>query len=472
MSSIDVVAMAIRSLFKRKLRTFLTILGVVIGTAAIIVMMSLGIGMNNSFMESLQRQGDLMTVNVYMPWNYDRGGYMVVSTSGGSSSSRKEDELRLDNDAIERFKRLPGVVAATPYVEIYLKAISGKFQTWLSIRGIEPSAMPMLGYTVTEGRLLTGDEKMEVVFGYNAPFDFYNPNDRNRTYEWWWAGSGEPDTRVAKVNVMEDRIQMSYDWQFGEKNPTYTANTTRPKPYNLNVVGKLPPYGNNDYYVFMDINEVLKIKEAQEKYQNAGSGGGSQSGSGINKSKGPEYQNAVVKFGDIKTAEQGIEDIRNMGYNAYGLAESLKEMQNITNSLQLLLGAIGAVSLFVAAIGISNTMVMSIYERTREIGIMKVIGASLRDIKRLFLLEAALIGIFGGFFGVGLSLGVSMLINIKGIPFFDMMMYGANQSDISSIPAWLCLFALGFSAFIGLVSGYLPARRATKLSALSAIRTE
>jgi len=130
------------------------------------------------------------------------------------------------------------------------------------------------------------------------------------------------------------------------------------------------------------------------------------------------------------------------------------------------------VSLFVAAIGISNTMVMSIYERTREIGVMKVIGASLKDIRRLFLLEAALIGVFGGVLGAGLSLGVSKIINNYGIPFFDNMVYGANESDISAIPAWLCLFALGFSAVIGLVSGYFPARRAMKLSALTAIRTE
>jgi len=474
MSSVDVFGMAVRNLFKRKLRTFLTVLGVIIGTAAIVVMMSLGIGMNNTFMESLQRQGDLMTVNVYMPYNYSSygGGVMVMDSRGGSGASR-DDELRLDDNAIERFKHLPGAVTATPFVDIGLKAVSGRYQTYFSIRGMDPDAMNLLGYTVSEGRLLTGEERYEVVFGYNVPFDFYNPSDRNRTYEWWWWGSGEPDTRVAKVNVMEDKIQMSYDWQFGERNPSYTANTTRPKPYTVNVVGKMPPNGNNDYYVYMAIDEVLRIQEAQEKFQNSGSGtGGSGSGSGNRRNQGPQYSNAVVKFADIRSVEQGIEDIRSLGYNAYGLAESLREMQNMTDSLQLLLGAIGAVSLFVAAIGISNTMVMSIYERTREIGIMKVIGASIKDIKRLFLLEAALIGIFGGFFGAGLSLAVSKVINTVGIPFFDRMVYGANDSDISAIPAWLCLFALGFSAFIGLFSGYFPARRATKLSALTAIRTE
>ena len=470
MSSVDVFAMAVRSLLKRKLRTFLTVLGVVIGTAAVVVMISLGIGMNNTFMESLSRQGDLMTVTVYMPYNYYSsrgGGVMSVESSAGGS---RGEELKLDDAAIEKFKRLPGAIAATPFVDIYLKAVSGKYQSWLSIRGIEPEAMRLLGYTVTDGRLLTGEEKYEIVFGYNVPFDFYNPNDRNREWEWWWFGSGEPDTRVAKVNVMEDKIQASFDWQFGERNPTYTSNAARPKPYTLNVVGKMPPNGNNDYYAYMSIEETLRIQEAQEKFNNSGQGSGGNTGPRRNEK--PSYQNAVVKFSDIKFIEQGIEDIREMGYNAYGLAESLREMQKMTDSLQLLLGAIGAVSLFVAAIGISNTMVMSIYERTREIGVMKVIGASLKDIRRLFLLEAALIGVFGGVLGAGLSLGVSKIINNYGIPFFDNMVYGANESDISAIPAWLCLFALGFSAVIGLVSGYFPARRAMKLSALTAIRTE
>ena len=128
------------------------------------------------------------------------------------------------------------------------------------------------------------------------------------------------------------------------------------------------------------------------------------------------------------------------------------------------MGGIGAITLLVAAIGIVNTMIMSIYERTREIGIMKVIGASLRDIKLLFLTEAAFIGLAGGLAGIVVSFGVSQIVNLVA------MQQGSNMT--SSIPVWLYAGAVAFATGIGILSGYLPAQRAMRLSALTAIKTE
>src|SRR5690606_21611287 len=149
--------------------------------------------------------------------------------------------------------------------------------------------------------------------------------------------------------------------------------------------------------------------------------------------------------------------------------ESMKQTAGI---IQAVLGGIGAISLLVAAIGITNTMVMSIYERTKEIGVMKVIGASLRDIKRLFLFESALIGLLGGILGVIFSYLLSFIINHFGASFMGNFLGTGGESDISIIPIWLILAAMAFSALIGIISGYYPARRAMNLSALEAIRTE
>ena len=134
--------------------------------------------------------------------------------------------------------------------------------------------------------------------------------------------------------------------------------------------------------------------------------------------------------------------------------------------IEAVLGGIGAVSLLVAAIGITNTMMMSIYERTKEIGIMKVLGCDMRNIGALFLMEAGCIGFFGGVVGLILSYSLSGMIN-----------YFVKNSDmgvesISYIPFWLAGASLIFAILVGMIAGFFPSKRAMKLSPLAAIRNE
>jgi ABC-type antimicrobial peptide transport system permease subunit len=161
-----------------------------------------------------------------------------------------------------------------------------------------------------------------------------------------------------------------------------------------------------------------------------------------------------------------------MGFNAHYPTERLDSLQNMSSGMQLLLGAMGIISLMIAAIGIANTMIMSIYERTREIGVMKVIGASLSDIKKLFLLEATIIGFIGGVFGVLLSILASHLLNNSDMAFFSIFteyLGEGGESVISLITPELCGLSALFASLIGLISGYFPARRAMGLSAVNAL---
>ena len=170
--------------------------------------------------------------------------------------------------------------------------------------------------------------------------------------------------------------------------------------------------------------------------------------------------------------------------------DDIKREQQKFAMIQGALGGIGGISLLVAAIGITNTMIMSIYERTREIGVMKVIGASLRDIKSLFLYEAAIIGMLGGIVGSTISIILSIVVNI----IYKSMSMGANsmmsmggyygggmymngaeemvEPYISYIPFWLILFGILFSTLIGVIAGYIPAKKAMSLSALESLRNE
>ena len=172
----------------------------------------------------------------------------------------------------------------------------------------------------------------------------------------------------------------------------------------------------------------------------------------------------MVKADNINSVERIQQELKDMGFETYSLVDYLKQTQETSKMLQMVLGAIGAISLIVAAIGITNTMVMSIYERTREIGVMKVLGATVADIRRLFLTEAAFIGFMGGLVGVAISYGVSKIVNVVGV--------SMGQQTLSVIPVWLGLLGIIFATFVGVAAGFFPDVRATKLSALAAIKTE
>ena len=161
--------------------------------------------------------------------------------------------------------------------------------------------------------------------------------------------------------------------------------------------------------------------------------------------------------------------LTDMGYDAYSQAEWVESEQKTMGYIQAVLGGIGAVSLFVAAIGITNTMMMSIYERTKEIGVMKVLGCDLRNIRSLFLMEAGFIGFIGGVIGLILSFILSVVINKVAA---NANEYMNVSGGISYIPVWLVLLSLVFAVMVGMVAGFFPARRAMRLSPLAAIRNE
>lgn len=427
MSIYDTLRMAIGNLLRRKLRTFLTILGVVIGTTSIIVMVSIGIGINESYKQQISEWGSLQVIEVYKPYSYD-----------GNASGQ---ETKLTDETIHKFRDMEGVETATPVLNQYFQLICGKYVVDASFKGINLDSMEAMGYEIVEGRLPNSDDRFGIAVGQSLLTQFYNPKLS------WRMRYNSPSP---EVNIFEDRVKITYDWSWGTSNADKKI-----KPYNATVVGVVGGSGEESYSVIMDIKDLQKIVDDQNKYYNNKN----------NTSKG-EYQNALVKVADMNDVSKIEQQIKDMGFNTYSLMQYLESMQETTNMLQAVLGVIGAVSLLVAAIGITNTMIMSIYERTREIGVMKVIGASLMDIQKLFLTEAAFIGFFGGLFGIILSFIISFGINSLGAGYF-----GGGYS-ISVIPLWLSLLGLGFATLIGIIAGFFPARRATKLSALTAIKTE
>ena len=183
------------------------------------------------------------------------------------------------------------------------------------------------------------------------------------------------------------------------------------------------------------------------------------------------YNQILVNVDSMEHVMEIQNQLTELGYEAYSNAEWLESSMQSLVYVQAVLGGIGAVSLFVAAIGITNTMMMSIYERTKEIGVMKVLGCDLRNIRSLFLMEAGFIGFIGGVIGLILSFLISFVINrIAGSANQGIISGGAG--GISYIPLWLVLLSLVFAILVGMIAGFFPARRAMKLSPLAAIRNE
>jgi len=166
--------------------------------------------------------------------------------------------------------------------------------------------------------------------------------------------------------------------------------------------------------------------------------------------------------GDVVTS------VQELGYSAFSLKQVIDQIDQGFGIFRGILAGIGGVALLVAAIGIANTMIMAVLERTREIGIMKAVGAAPGDIRKLFLAEAALVGIFGGLIGLALGLGGGQVIE----QVIRQLNPRTNPPAIFIVDLTLALGAIGLALAVSLIAGFLPSRRAMRMSALSALRYE
>ncbi len=437
MKIIDLLSTAFLNLWRRKLRAFLTVLGMVIGVASIVVMVSLGIGIKQATIESFAGTGSLTTIRVNS-WSY-------VSNGNGGGSSRQTE---LNKKAISEFKRISGVQAVMPLVETYGMLKSGRYAVDASILGVTKEQAEQFGITLAQGELPGegSSTTYEIALGAWTLQSFYSPDNYRQALD----KKGNPKVTTAS------RMELTFDYRniFTQMSMVVTGDSggEEEKPpgdfYKLKVTGVMDQ-DNNDfsYYCLMDATALEKLAKANKDYINFNAG---------------KYQTVLVKCADIEDVKTVKNAISDMGYGTYSLVDAVEMAEESTKNVQYLLGAIGGVALLVAAIGIMNTMMMSIFERTKEIGIIKVLGCRIDNIAGLFLAESAYIGLFGGALGLGLSFGISVLLN-------QLL---ASSGLRSIIPAYLAFGAVGFSIIVALAAGMYPAIRAMKLSPLAAIRNE
>ncbi len=463
----DLLGMSISSLWRRKLRTILTILGVVIGTASIVVMISLGLGLDKAQMAQIEQYGGLTTINVRgneggSSGYYMGGGVSVAVEDVGSSDS--SEPTRLDDAAIEVLSQIENVESVAPMLQTYVIGRQGIYEGQFNLIGTTVEALENMHLELTEGSSLpTSETELKILYGNTVVSDnFYN----SRNNEYYWENGNMPD-----VDLVNDPLFLIFDsdayWNSKWGGTDENGNPYKaPKKYVVESCGVMAggpeDYSSSSYNAYCNV-EALKV-QLKKIFKGRVIPGQPQTKAG-KPYKEIYYNQAEVKVTDMKYMEEVQEIIRGMGYYADSNIEWITQMRESSRSVQAALGGIGAVSLFVAAIGIANTMMMSIYERTKEIGVIKVLGCELPNIRNMFLAEAAFIGLIGGAIGLVLSYIISAVINMvtKG------MMY---ETGVSYIPVWLTLTALLFAMIVGMVSGLFPALRAMRLSPLAAIRNE
>lgn len=444
MNFFELVRLAAVNLWRRPLRTFLTVLGVIIGTLCITIMVALGLGNLEQFNESIMQNSNLTRIE--------------VSANYGSN-------VRLDTAAVDRFKQIPGVASATGVSNLPAFIVMGRYEYTGSICAVDPTAMD---FEFSEGKVFPQTDALEFVVGSNAREYFSDPRDRSQ-----YGGYGGVFVSVAVdsgVSADDEAAVIGPDVDWLEEPLTYypswgdyqdeesTPDRPAPKSYRARVSGILAPAENMESYnIYVSQEAARRVYAENRKRLDADQ---------INLDR---FDSAYVNAADVDDVQSILDTIKGMGYQAYSDTEWINQMQQEQSRQQSQLIAIGLISLLVSAIGIANTMLASILERRREIGVMKVIGLSVGKINLMFLVEAAMIGLIGGLIGIGLSYAAAAVVSTAtgSVSFLGMYF---DQGVRMSIPWWLSLGAVGIAVGVGLVSGIYPAWKATRLSPLEAIR--
>ncbi len=419
MKVIESFIIAIRSIFAHKLRSTLTMLGIIIGVGAVIAIMAGGRGMENYVTSTLEEMGtDILYVQ---PANPDAPGAAAMSPGYAVST------LTLDD--AEAIARIPSVLGVAPTNENFVELTFGNESISSVIEGTTPEFQEAFTFEMGSGKFISernvASRDSVVVLGSITAEDLF----------------GDEDPLGQKVKIKEKRFT---------------------------VIGVLAPKGGAMFGFSMDEIAIVPITTYQARLftQRTPSGEDSLLSIAVMVS-GPEAMDDVTA--DIETTLRkrhniDIDEDDKDDFSIISMDQMIGVFSDITGVVSIFLAAIASIGLLVASIGIMNIMLVSVTERTREIGIRKAVGAKRRDILLQFLLEAAALSLVGGgagiVFGWALSLGISVIATLAGFPL---------QASLSPLHV---IVATGVSVSIGLVSGIYPAMRAARLNPIDALHYE
>ncbi len=416
MKFIEFFGIAIKSLLSNKLRSALTMLGMIIGVGAVIVLMSVGAGLQNMITSTFEELGsNLLFVT---PSNPEAPGIAAMAPGYATPS--------LTMDDAEAMRDIRSVIAVNPTNESFVKLIAGNESVSVVIEGTTPEFQQLYDFEIASGRYISevdiARRDMVVVLGSKTAEDLFGSDD----------AVGQQvkmrDKRFTVIGVLEPRGMSSFGFSWDEM--VITPITT----YQARLFSQTTPSGED------------------------------------------AVQSIVVQVASAEVMDEVIEDIETLlrkrhridadeenDFAVMSLEQMLGIFETITLALTVFLGLIGSISLLVGSIGIMNIMLVSVTERTREIGIRKAVGAKRRDILLQFLIEAATLSFVGGAIGLTgawlMAWGISQ-INLGGFTINAV------------VSPFIVILAVSVSVFIGLASGLYPAMRAARLNTIDALHYE
>jgi len=432
----DMTELAVRNLREAIFRNTLTTLGVAVGVASLVAMLSLGVGLQQLASSRLTKSGLFDTVFVSPKLNL-RGGPPAAATQQAATRL-------LDEDARLEISRLPNVIEVFPQIRFPTEVRFSDKPFPTVVAGMPLSSKLSGAFDGMKGEFFSSESADEAILQIE------------------FAKELSPD--IAGLVGKTLAIRYAERQQLGDGSGGFSIV---PKEKQLRIIGVVETepasgfggYGNGRLLIPIGVAQSLRAAQVND-LRDVVRGGASK----------PTYASLTVRAKSTANVDEIEAAVKKMGFGAFSLLDASKSLKIFFRVLDLLLGLFASLALAVATLGIVNTLVMAILERRREIGVLKALGAADSDVKRLFFVEAGVMGFIGGIAGVilgwligrGLTLATNIYLKRQDLP----------GVEISSVPWWLVLSAISFAVIVSLVAGLYPASRAAKLDPVQALRYE
>ena len=452
MKAYDLVELAAHNLRESVLRNSLTTLGISVGVASLVAMLSLGIGLQQLAGRHLKKAGlfDTVVVSSRRDFRYNR-------EEERASTAEIAKARPLDEPARQEIERLPNVTEADPDIR-FITELQYQSQPHLTmVAGLPFSMKDNDAFDGMQGKFFTSDSAPEALIQKSFAEELL----------------GREEKPGAEINIAElaqpllgQELVMRYAERVASQDNDASAYSVMQREQRLKIVGisDIDPdvmRGSARARVFVPLGlaENLHMMQPSDLRDSMRAF-----------SSTPSYLTVTVHVKSPSRVRSVQDAINKLGFSTFSILDATKSLQRFFAILDLFLGIFGSLALAVASLGIVNTLVMAILERRREIGIMKAIGGSDQDVKKLFFVEAGSMGLLGGGFGVVLGWLIGRAIN------FGTNIYLQRQElppeQIWLVPWWLIFGAVGFALLVSLFSGLYPASRAARLDPVQALRYE